>query len=121
VKWGPSVSTISTKYGSYYTQPGWVNATAIYTGNQAIFDFPDGAVFEILLPHSSTFNPSSVDSLRVQGTPSYSNIATTMSGFDNTLGTFNYGGGFKMDTVRIPITVLMVHQHLKCHLPTTSN
>jgi len=108
VKWGPSVSTISTKYGSYYTQPGWVNATAIYTGNQAIFDFPDGAVFEILLPHSSTFNPSSVDSLRVQGTPSYSNIATTMSGFDNTLGTFNYGGGFKMDTVRIPITVLNV-------------
>ena len=108
VKWGPSVSSVSTKYGSYYTQPGWVNATAIYTGNQAIFDFPDGAVFEILLPHSSNFNPSSVDSLRVQGTPSYTNLATTTNGFDNSLGSYNYGGRFQMDTVRIPITVLNV-------------
>ena len=32
VKWGPTATSIATKYGSYYAQPGWVNATAIYTG-----------------------------------------------------------------------------------------
>ena len=108
VKWGPTTTSISTKYGSYYSQPGWVNATAIYTGSSAVFDWPDGAVFEVLLPHSIGFNPSSVDSLRVTGTPTYNNIATTTSGIDNTLGTYNLGGRFQMDTILIPVSVLNV-------------
>ena len=29
VLWGPSATSVGTKYGSYYSQPGWVNATAI--------------------------------------------------------------------------------------------
>ena len=108
VKWGPTTTSITTKYGSYYSQPGWVNATAIYTGSSAVFDWPDGAVFEVLLPHAVGLNPSSVDSLRVTGIPTYNNIATTTSGIDNTLGTYNLGGRFQMDTISIPVSVLNV-------------
>ena len=84
VKWGPTATGINTKYGSYYSQPGWVNATAIYTGTSAVFDWPDGAVFEVLLPHAVGFNPSAVDSLEVQSAPAYTNIATTIGGIDMT-------------------------------------
>lgn len=108
VKWGPTATPIATKYGSYYTQPGWVNATAIYTGTSAVFDWPDGAVFEVLLPHAVGFNPSAVDSLEVQSTPAYTNIATTTAGLDNPLGVYNYGGRFKMDTLVFPVTLLNV-------------
>lgn len=108
VLWGPSATSVGTKYGSYYSQAGWVNATAIYTGTSAVFDWPDGAVFEVKLPHAVGFNPASVDSLKVTGNPAYSNIATTIGGIDNTLGTFNYGGRFKMDTLRFPVTLLNV-------------
>ena len=108
VKWGPTATTIATKYGSYYTQPGWVNTTAIYTGTSAVFDWPDGAVFEVLLPHAVGFNPSAVDSLEVQSTPTYTNIATTTAGIDNPLGVYNYGGRFKMDTLIFPVTLLNV-------------
>ena len=108
VKWGPTAAGIGTKYGSYYSQPGWVNATAIYTGTSAVFDWPDGAVFEVLLPHAVGFNPSAVDSLEVQSTPSYTNIATTTAGLDNPLGVYNYGGRFKMDTLVFPVTLLNV-------------
>jgi len=108
VKWGPTTTSINTKYGSYYSQPGWVNATAIYTGTSAVFDWPDGAVFEVLLPHAVGFNPSAVDSLEVQSTPAYTNIATTVGGIDNTLGVYNYGGRFQMDTLTIPVTLLNV-------------
>ena len=108
VKWGPTAVGVNTKYGSYYSQPGWVNATAIYTGTSAVFDWPDGAVFEVLLPHAVGFNPSSVDSLEVQSTPAYTNIATTIGGIDNTLGVYNYGGRFQMDTLTFPVTLLNV-------------
>lgn len=108
VKWGPTAVGINTKYGSYYSQPGWVNATAIYTGASAVFDWPDGAVFEVLLPHAVGFNPSAVDSLEVQSTPAYTNIATTIGGIDNALGVYNYGGRFQMDTLVFPVTLLNV-------------
>jgi len=108
VKWGPTAVGVNTKYGSYYSQPGWVNATAIYTGTSAVFDWPDGAVFEVLLPHAVGFNPSAVDSLEVQSTPAYTNIATTIGGIDNTLGVYNYGGRFQMDTLTFPVTLLNV-------------
>ena len=108
VKWGPTATGINTKYGSYYSQPGWVNATAIYTGTSAVFDWPDGAVFEVLLPHAVGFNPSSVDSLEVQSTPAYTNIATTTAGVDNALGVYSYGGRFQMDTLVFPVTLLNV-------------
>lgn len=108
VKWGPTATGINTKYGSYYSQPGWVNATAIYTGTSAVFDWPDGAVFEVLLPHAVGFNPSAVDSLEVQSAPAYTNIATTIGGIDNTLGVYNYGGRFQMDTLTFPVTLLNV-------------
>jgi len=108
VKWGPTAVGVNTKYGSYYSQPGWVNTTAIYTGTSAVFDWPDGAVFEVLLPHAVGFNPSAVDSLEVQSTPAYTNIATTVGGIDNTLGVYNYGGRFQMDTLTIPVTLLNV-------------
>lgn len=108
IKWGPTAAGISTKYGSYYSQPGWVNATAIYTGTSAVFDWPDGAIFEVLLPHAVGFNPSSVDSLEVQSTPAYTNIATTTAGVDIALGVYSYGGRFQMDTLVFPVTLLNV-------------
>lgn len=108
IKWGPTAAGIGTKYGSYYSQPGWVNATAIYTGASAVFDWPDGAVFEVLLPHAVGFNPSAVDSLEVQSTPAYTNIATTTAGVDIALGVYSYGGRFQMDTLVFPVTLLNV-------------
>ena len=40
VKWGPTTTAISTKYGSYYTSSNWVNAVVAYTGTNNSFDWP---------------------------------------------------------------------------------
>jgi len=103
VKWGPTTTSITTKYGSYYTSSNWVNATAVYTGPSSTFDWPDGAVFKVVLPHSSSYDPSTVDSLKIVGTPSYTNLATTSAGIDVTLGTYSYNGQFIQPSFEYPI------------------
>ena len=108
VKWGPTTTSINTKYGSYYTSSNWVNATAVYTGPSNTFDFPDGAVFKVVLPHSQSFDPSTVDSLKILGNPSYTNMATTAAGIDLNLGVYSYNGQFIQPSFEYPIRTLNV-------------
>lgn len=103
VKWGPTTTAISTKYGSYYTSSNWVNAVVAYTGTNNLFDWPDGAVFKVALPHSSSYNPASVDSIKVVGTPSYTNLATTSAGIDVSLGVYSYNGNFIQPSITYPV------------------
>lgn len=108
VKWGPTTTSINTKYGSYYTSSNWVNATAVYTGPSNTFDWPDGAVFKVVLPHSQSYDPSTVDSLKIIGTPSYTNMATTAAGIDLNLGVYSYNGQFIQPSFEYPIRTLNV-------------
>jgi hypothetical protein len=103
VKWGPTATSVTTKYGSFYTSSNWVNATAVYTGPSNTFDWPDGAVFKVVLPHSASYDPAAVDSIKVVGTPVYPNLATTQSGIDITLGTFSYNGQFIQPSFNYPV------------------
>lgn len=103
VKWGPTATAINDKYGSYYSSSNWVNTTIVYTGSNNSFDWPDGAVFKVVLPHSSSFDPSTVDSIKVVGTPAYTNLATTSSGVDVTLGVHSYNGEFTQPSFTYPV------------------
>jgi len=103
VKWGPTATSIITKYGSFYTSSDWVNTTVVYTGPSNTFDWPDGAVFKVVLPHSSSYDPSTVDSLKIIGTPSYTNLATNSSGIDVSLGVYSYNGQFIQPSIEYPI------------------
>jgi len=77
VKWGPVTSTISNKYGAYYTDDDWVNFSMVYTANNSSFDWPDGAILKVVFPHKNGFDPTTVDSIAIAGSSSYNNLATT--------------------------------------------
>ena len=64
---------------------------------------PDGAVFKVVLPHSSSYNPASVDSIKVIGTPSYTNLATTSAGIDVSMGVYSYNGNFIQPSITYPV------------------
>jgi len=108
VKWGPVTSTITSKYGAYYTADDWVNFSMVYTASNSTFDWPDGAILKVELPHKNGFDPTSVDSMAIAGATSYSNLATTSGGVDVTLGVHNYGGNFIQPSVTFPVRVLNV-------------
>ena len=105
VKWGPVTSTITNKYGAYYTDDDWVNFSMVYTANNATFDWPDGAILKVELPHKNGFDPTAVDSIAIAGSSSYNNLATTAGGVDVTLGMHNYGGNFIQPSVTFPVRV----------------
>ena len=105
VKWGPVTSTITNKYGAYYTADNWVNFSMVYTASNSTFDWPDGAIIKLVLPHKNGFDPTAVDSMAIAGSPSYSNLATTAGGVDVTLGMHNYGGNFIQPSVTFPVRV----------------
>lgn len=94
VKWGPTMTSVSSKYGSFYSSSNWVNATAVYTGTLNTFNLPNGAIFKIVLPHKPTYDPATVGPITLNGTPVYTNLATTNGGVDVSLGMFSYGGTF---------------------------
>jgi hypothetical protein len=105
VKWGPVATAVSSKYGAYYSSSDWVNVNLIYTGNSSTFGWSNGAIFMVKLPHKSTFDPATVDSLMVTGTTTYNNLATTSAGIDVSLGMFSYGGAFLQPTLKFPFIV----------------
>ena len=105
VKWGPVTSTITNKYGAYYSSSDWVNFSMVYTASNSTFDWPDGAILKVELPHKNGFDPTSVDSIAVAGSTSYNNLATTSSGVDVTLGMYNYGGNFIQPSITFPVRV----------------
>lgn len=105
VKWGPVTSTITNKYGAYYSDDDWVNFSMVYTANNSTFDWPDGAILKVELPHKNGFDPTAVDSIAIAGSSSYSNLATTAGGVDVTLGMHNYGGNFIQPSITFPVRV----------------
>ena len=105
VKWGPVTSTISNKYGAYYTDDNWVNFSMVYTASNSSFDWPDGAILKVVFPHKNGFDPTTVDSIAIAGSSSYNNLATTSGGVDVTLGMHNYGGNFIQPSVTFPVRV----------------
>lgn len=102
--WGPTALSVVDKYGSYFNTSNYINVIATYTGNDASFDWNNGAMFRLRLTHSSSFN-GVADSIAIVGSTSYNNLATTGNGVDNQLGMFNYGGNFRMTPLIFPIQV----------------
>jgi len=102
--WGPTATTVADKYGSYFRSGDYINVIATYTGNNANFNWADGAMFKLRLTHSSAYE-GVVDSMAIAGSTSYSNLATTGNGTDITLEMYNYGGNFQMQPNTFPIHV----------------
>lgn len=102
--WGPTATSVSDKYGSYFANANYINVIATYTGNSANFNWADGAMFKLRLFHSSAYD-GVADSIAISGTSSYNNLSTTGNGVDQPLGLFNYGGNFQMTPLVFPIKV----------------
>ena len=109
VKWGPVALSVTDKYGAYYSSSNWVNVSLVYTGNSSTFEWSDGAILKVIFPHKSGFDASAVDSLKVTPLSSnFSNIATSNTGVDMTLGVYSYNGEFLQPTLNFPFWVKTV-------------
>lgn len=109
VKWGPVALSVTDKYGAYYSSQNWVNVSLVYTGTSSTFEWSDGAILKVILPHKNGFDPSAVDSLKVTPLAStFSNLATTSAGVDVTLGVYSYNGQFLQPTLNFPFRVKTV-------------
>jgi len=106
VYWGPVATSVTDKYGSYYSDNGNVNVVLSYIGNSSTFGWSDGAIVKVKLNNSAIYNSES-DSIQFISS-SYQNLYTTGNGVDNTLGRFNYGGNFQMPEMNFPIHVYNV-------------
>ena len=104
IYWGPTATSITDKYGSYFASSDYINVIASYTGNTANFNWADGAMFKLRLYHTTTYQ-GVVDSIAIVGSTSYNNLATKDNGVDVTLGMYNYGGNFQMNPFTFPIKV----------------
>lgn len=89
-------------YLQYRDNPagGYVTITMTYTGTDPNFTLPNGSMFTLTLNHNSTLsttylNPTSMTF--VGGSP-FSQLATTQTGNDYTLGLENFGGAFLPQT-----------------------
>jgi len=107
IYWGPTATSVTDKYGSYYSANGDVNVVASYTGNSTTFDWANGAMFKVKLNNSSDYN-AEADSIRFLAGTSYQSLYTTGNGVDNVLGLHNYGGNFQMPDMNFPIHVYNV-------------
>ena len=104
VYWGPTATSVTDKYGSYFDNSGVVNVVASYTGNSTTFDWGNGAMFKMKLNNAATYNAES-DSIYFNPSTTYQSVYTTGNGIDNALGLYNYGGNFQMPDMNFPIHV----------------
>ena len=102
--WGPTATSVTDKYGSYFNNSDYINVIATYTGNSSNFNWADGAMFKLRLFHSTAFD-GVADSIAISGTSSYNNLSTTGNGVDQSLTLYNYGGNFQMTPLTFPIKV----------------
>jgi hypothetical protein len=105
--WGPTATSVTDKYGSYYDNNGVLNVIASYTGNSTTFDWSNGAMFKMKLNNAVTYNAES-DSIFFNSSTTYQSLYTTGNGVDNVLGLHNYGGNFQMPDMNFPIHVYNV-------------
>ena len=104
IYWGPTATSVTDKYGSYFDNSGVLNVVASYTGNSTTFDWSNGAMFKMKLNNAATYNAES-DSIFFDPSTTYQSVYTTGNGVDNSLGLHNYGGNFQMPDMNFPIHV----------------
>lgn len=89
-------------YLQYRDNPagGYVTITMTYTGTDPNFTLPNGSMFTLALNHNSTLSTTYLNptSMTFVGGSSFSQLATTQTGNDYTLGLENFGGAFLPQT-----------------------
>jgi hypothetical protein len=82
---------------------GNITVTLVYTGSSSTFSYADGAAVEITFTHAppATFQYlTSIDSMKITGTLTYPNMASTINGNDTSLNMYSYGGAFKLNRLK---------------------
>lgn len=103
----PTVAALystSDQYVQYVTDTanGHITVTTAYTGSNTNFSYADGASFRITFTHApaATWNTlAGIDSLKITGTQTFTNLAATNLGNDTTLTLYSYGGAFEQQTL----------------------
>jgi hypothetical protein len=95
-------NTNFSNYLQYRDNPagGYVTITMTYTGTDPNFTLPNGSMFTLTLNHNSTLSTTYLNptSMTFVGGSSFSQLATTQTGNDYTLGLENFGGAFLPQT-----------------------
>lgn len=97
--------TVSLQYSStdqymqYVTDTtnGHITVTLVYTGTNANFSYSDGAAVQLGFTHAAAATWNALDSiktLKISGTQTFDNLASTNLGNDTTLNMYSYGGQF---------------------------
>lgn len=101
---GPTIESESVYFRSNRVA-NYLTLTVSYTGNNGSWTFPAGAWVKLVFNHGPRFIDVDPDSIKLVGTPTYSNRATINSGTDVTLGMTNYGGRFIRPPFVMPLYV----------------
>jgi len=76
---------------------GYITVTLVYTGTNSTFNYSNGAAVGITFTHATAATWNTLDSikdLKISGTQTFSNLASTNLGNDTTLTLYSYGGEF---------------------------
>jgi hypothetical protein len=107
---GGAAPTVALKYGAtdqymqYVTNTteGNITVTLVYTGTNSTFSYADGAAVEISLTHAAAATWNTLDSIKtmkITGTTTFTNIASTNYGNDTSMTAYSYGGKFVQRTL----------------------
>jgi hypothetical protein len=107
---GGAAPTVALKYGAtdqymqYVTNTteGNITVTLVYTGTNSTFSYSDGAAVEISLTHAAAATWNTLDSIKtmkVTGTTTFTNVASTNYGNDTSMTVYSYGGKFIQRTL----------------------
>jgi hypothetical protein len=107
---GGAAPTVALKYGAtdqymqYVTNTteGNITVTLVYTGTSSTFSYADGAAVEVSLTHAAAATWNALDSIKtmkVTGTTTFTNIASTNYGNDTSMTVYSYGGRFIQRTL----------------------
>ena len=105
IAFGGAAPTVALKYSAtdqymqYVTNTteGNITVTMVYTGTNSTFSYADGAAVEISLTHATAATWNTLDSIKtmkVTGTTTFTNIASTNNGNDTSMVVYSYGGKF---------------------------
>ena len=105
VAFNGAAPTVALKYSAtdQYMQyvvnqtDGHITITLVYTGTNANFSYADGAAVGVTFTHAvpATWNTlDSIKDLKISGTQTFNNLASTNLGNDTTLTLYSYGGEF---------------------------
>jgi hypothetical protein len=92
-----SLNTSFAQYLQFVDNPagGYVTITMTYTGNNVLFEIPDGPLFKLTMVYSPTYPTlTSISPMSFVGVNTYNAVSTTQAGMDNSLTLFNAGGNF---------------------------